>query len=486
MSSSDEHVEIINSIFKDLSLPKVPRYSLTPSATFPLPSSYNLHLLSTTTTLLSTLTPALLYSRRNNLEASSQPQVTLSPYQADAQYLCERLYSIDGIPSNTDRLLIGGLHATGGGGHVRIHDGFPNHRSGTLKLFGLPSDATREDVAATCLKYFSSIALETAAHEAGLPIYALRSPSEWSTHPQSAFTPSSPILLKSIPSSTSDKPYDLPPASRPLSGIRILDLSRVIAAPCAGKLLASFGADILWITSPNLPSLPVLDLEFSRGKRSIQLDLNDPADKDTLKGLVADCDVFLQSYRPGSLAAKGFSPEQLVKMNPNIICANLSAFGPDGPWAERRGFDSLVQTCTGMNYSEAEQRGDNLPALPLPCQALDHASGHLLATGICAALYHRSVKGGAYTVTVSLAATQKFLESMGRIPASTAFEGEKVTGPEGLPEEVFEEKQLEDGLGMMRYVKAAGRIEGVEVGWERMPGKLGRDKPEWLPRPAMS
>ncbi|KAK0382996.1 hypothetical protein NLU13_8912 [Sarocladium strictum] len=474
---------ILTQLFHSLSLPvPPPPFTLTPlSKPLPLPSSYNLPLLITTTTLLSSLTPALLLAHRNSL--SSPPQVTLDPLHAAALYSSERLYTLDGNPSVTDRILIGGLHPTGGNGHVRIHDGFPNHRSGALKLLGLPETATREDVTSACLTYPSSLALETAAHKAGLPIYALRSPAEWASHPQSSHTSSNPIILTALPSSPTTTPPPLPPADRCLSGIRILDLSRVVAAPSAGKHLASHGADILWITSPNLPDLPVLDVEFSRGKRSVSLDLTDARDKATLFDLVRSCDVFLQSYRPGSLAAKGFSPEELVRINPNIIYATLSAFGPDGPWAENRGFDSLVQTCTGMNYSEAEASGTGQPALPLPCQALDHGAGHLLASGICAALYHRATKGGAYKVEVSLAATQKFLESMGRIPGVEGFKVEKAEGQTSFPDEIFEERELQDGLGRMRYVKAAGSIEGAEVGWERMPGRRGRDKPEWLPRP---
>lgn len=474
--------KILTNIFKTLSLPlPLPPYTLTQtSSPLPLPSSYNLPLLITTTTLLSTLTPSLLLSHRNS---SPPTQITVSSIHAAAQYLSERLYTINNTPSNVDRILIGGLHPTGGNGHVRIHDGFPNHRSGALKLLGLPETASREDVTAACLTWPSSLALETAAHKAGLPIYALRSPDEWSSHPQSSHTSSSPILLTPIPSSSSSIPRPLPPSTRCLSGIRILDLSRVIAAPSAGKHLASHGADILWITSPTLPSLPVLDLEFSRGKRSIQLDLTKADDKDKLIELVKTADVLLQGYRPGSLAAKGFSAEELVEINPNLVYASLSAFGPEGPWAGRRGFDSLVQTCTGMNVSEAEAAGNGQPALPLPCQALDHGAGHLLASGICAALYHRATEGGAYKVEVSLAGTQKFLESMGRVPRDEGFKCEKVKGQESFPDEIFEEGELKDGLGRMRYVKSAAQIEGAEVGWDRMPGNLGRDKAEWLPRP---
>jgi crotonobetainyl-CoA:carnitine CoA-transferase CaiB-like acyl-CoA transferase len=272
-----------------------------------------------------------------------------------------------------------------------------------------------------------------------------------------------------------------PPSTRCLQGLRVLELTRVLAGPIAGRTLAAHGADVLWITSPRLPDLPALDKDTARGKRSIQLDLNDPDDMTRLRALVKEADVFLQSYRPTSLAARGLSPEELVKLNPNIIIANLSAFGTAGPWNERRGFDSLVQTCSGMNVSEASYFGhpNGAEAKPMPCQALDHASGYFLATGIAAAVYRRAKEGGAWRVDVSLAGTMKWLRSLGQMkPVGKEGEGGIVPRDEEVGGESMEER--ESGFGILRAVRHAARVEDREVGWVRMPGLLGGDEVKWL------
>lgn len=262
---------------------------------------------------------------------------------------------------------------------------------------------------------------------------ALRSFVEWDQHPQAkalAHTP--PVTLIKI--GDAPKREIAGTFSRPLDGIRVLDLSRVLAGPVAGRTLAGWvsrynclvmqdsrksipahGADVLLVTSPNLPALPHLDVETSLGKRTIQLDLTVPTDREVLKGLVKDADVFLQAYRPGGMEAKGFGAESLVAMRPGIVCANLTAWGWEGPWKDRRGvryispeiflrrfkwlspppmqFDSLVQTATGFNVAESEafnafegRKEGHVTPRPLPMQALDHTAGYLLAFGINAAL----------------------------------------------------------------------------------------------------
>ncbi|OAQ69511.1 CoA-transferase family III [Purpureocillium lilacinum] len=488
---------------------------------------------------------------------------------------------------------VGGLYATPlDGSAVRIHDALPNHARAALDLLGLGGDGpagagskskgkqhgtdgdskddeghgvgsvSREDIARRVALH-TSAQLEHLAHDtpSGAVLYALRSYKQWDAHPQAAHTPDTPILIRRIssPSSSSSGPKPLPPAPNPspspslssqqgdnhqqqnqqqqhhhphgcLSGLRVLELSRIIAAPTAGRTLAAHSASILWLTSPTLPSLPALDVDLSRGKRTIQLDLSDPAQRDTLHALVRDADVFIQGYRPGSLAARaGLSPEALARVNPHIVVANLSAFGPEGPWAGRRGFDSLVQTCTGMNVSEAAHRagrdddderghgsedhreedtgaadqqgghGTAPAALPMPCQALDHASGHLLASGICTALHRRATHGGAYTVDVSLAATARYLRSLGQYSRARGFtpaaEARRVRPPghahgqldgkpdnhnEGcaLPPELFETR--ESGLGTLTALRHSAAVEGRRVGWHVMPKPLGSDEPRWV------
>lgn len=252
-------------------------------------------------------------------------------------------------------------------------------------------------------------------------------------------------------------------------------MKQVIAAPLAGKTLALHGADVLWVTAPHLPDLPSLDQEFSRGKRSIQLDIRQDNDLRKFKDLVAKADVFLQSYRPGSLAKRGLSYEDLIAINPSLVYSTLSAYGPAGPWKNRRGFDSLVQTVSGMNATEAAAEGAGKPARVTPCQALDHAGGYLLAFGTMAALRRRMDQPGAYRVETSLAQAMKLLKGLGRLPASTLKEWDPVA-----PEEVEEYMQEHDSeLGHMRFIKHSGIIQGADGQWAKFPRPLGSDQPEW-------
>lgn len=220
-----------------------------------------------------------------------------------------------------------------------------------------------------------------------------------------------------------------------------------------------------------------MDRDFGRGKRTIQLDVHNAADKKRLFELIKTCDVLIQGFRPGSLAAYGLSTEELIEINPNIICANMLSFGPDGPWADRRGFDSVMQTCSGMNVSEAEHYGDSKRARPTPCQVLDHGGGYLLATGVCAALYRRAIDGGAYRVDVSLAGVMKYLRSLGQYEGKSGFVCPDIDSPEQI-KELLEVR--ESGFGELKAVRHSAMVEGYAPGWDLMPRRLGSDEAEWL------
>ena len=224
---------------------------------------------------------------------------------------------------------------------------------------------------AAALSTWRAADFEAAAAEAGLVVTMTRSLAEWDASPQGlAASRLLPVLIEKI----GDAPrMPLPPAAaRPLSGLRVLDLTRVIAGPVAGRTLAAHGADVLHISAAHLPSFDELVMDTGRGKRTAALDLRAPADCARLRDLAASADIFLQGYRPGAIAGHGFAPESLAALNPGIICVSLSAYGHLGPWAGRRGFDSLVQNANGMNDAEALAAREAKPR-PLPCQALDHA-----------------------------------------------------------------------------------------------------------------
>lgn len=442
-------------------------------------SSFKISHLAQSTIALSAQSAALINSIRNG---TAIRKVFIPLRHSCLQFHTEAYFTINGkLPPSTWGP-IGGLHATAdsANGYVRIHDNFPHHRLGALKLLGLEDGASREDVSRE-VKKWKKVEFEYAAHRNGLAVYALRSFDEWDALPQSKAIADFPIVIRKVNDSGSKSlPQTLKrDADRCLRGLRVVELSRVIAAPVAGNTLASHGADVLWVTSPNLPDLPSLDMNLSRGKRSIQLDLNKYDDKEKLRRLIEDADVFIQGYRPGSLAVRGFSAEDLVALKPGLIYANLSAFGPEGPWSERRGFDSLVQTATGMNVSEAEHFGEGAPARPMPCQALDHAAGYLLATGICTALYKRAIEGGSWEVHVSLAGVMKYLRSLGQYRGKSGFEHPNpAEALQDIPDEYFVEGDSD--FGLLNGLKPAPVVEGAMPGFDRMSRRLGSDEAEWL------
>lgn len=442
-----------------------------------LSSSYKVSHLAQSSIALSALASALNLSHHNS---TPFPAISVPLEHASAEFQTEQLYFLNGQPAENKWGPLGGLHKTKDG-YVRIHDNLINHRLALLKILGLPEDSTREEVVERILEW-KATALEQAGIENKAIIYALRSEDEWNATPQAKAVADFPISVKRI-SATGEPGYPshIPPrGDRCLRGLRVVELSRIIAAPVAGKTLAAHGADVLWVTSPTLPYTPITDIDVNRGKRRISINLSNPKDKEALLALIKDADVFLQSYRPGSIAQRGLSPSELIEIRPGLICANLAAWGLEGPWKANRGFDSMVQTASGLNVSEAQRFDPSgaTPAKTLPLQALDHASGYLLATGIAAAVYKRAVEGGSWQVDVTLAGTMKYLKSLGRLPGREGFgEGTK------LPKELLTDEMMEtreSGYGVLKAVRHSARVEGKMPGWDYMPQPAGVYEAKWL------
>jgi crotonobetainyl-CoA:carnitine CoA-transferase CaiB-like acyl-CoA transferase len=328
---------------------------------------------------------------------------------------------------------------------------------------------------AKALQGWTGFDLEDAAAEAGLCATAMRSFAEWDAHPQGQAVPAQPVVT--ITRIGDAPPQPLPPAARPLSGVRVLDLTRVIAGPVCGRTLAAHGADVLALASPNLPNFPRLIADTGRGKLSADLDLRDPAGRAALQGLLRDADVFLQGYRPGALARLGFAPEETARLRPGIVHVSLSAYGPVGPWSGRRGFDSLVQTASGFNHAEAEASGQTAPKA-LPCQALDHGSGYLLAFGAMTALHRRAIEGGSWLVEVSLARTGRWIRDLGRVPQGLAAPTPTRDATAGLMEET------DSGFGRLRAVRHAAMLADTPARWDRPCVPLGTHPAAW-PRQAI-
>ncbi|KAF5360363.1 hypothetical protein D9756_004621 [Leucocoprinus leucothites] len=378
------------------------------------------------------------------LRTGIRQDVSVDARHASLEFHSHSYYTLDGKSSPEVWDPIAGVYPTKDQSFVRIHTNFPHHRKGVLDILSLPDtpSVTKAQVS-SALAQWNAEEFESVAISRGMCVSAYRTFEEWDKHPHAqTLVGKPPVSVVRI----GDAPKRVFSGNNtnPLSGVRVLDLSRVLAGPVAGRALAAHGTDTLLITSPKLPALPGLDVDTSRGKRTTQLDLTQSNDRDTLKHLVSEADVFLQAYRPGGLAAKGFSAEELNKMKPGIISANLCAWGWEGVWKDRRGFDSLVQTGTGFNHAEAQAYHEYshpsesiphpLPPRPFPYQVLDYAGGYLLAFGIITALCKSITEGGSWEVRVSLAGVAQYLRSLGRIAPEIAFGEGKALPPKLTPE----------------------------------------------------
>ncbi|KAE9402336.1 CoA-transferase family III [Gymnopus androsaceus JB14] len=398
-------------------------------------SSFKIGSAAQTTIGLAGLSAAHFHELRTGVKQT----VKVDARHAVLEFRSEAYYTLDQQVPGSIWDSIAGLYKTKDSNFIRVHTNFPHHRHGILNLLNLPDSpqTTRAQVQEAFMQW-NAEDFEDKAAESGMCAFALRTFAGWDQHPQA-------LALKNTPPVTVTKIGEAPKRTLdnssqhnikyPLENVKVLDLSRVLAGPVAGRTLAAHGADVLLVTSPNLPALPNIDVDTSRGKRTTQLDLTCSEDRENLQRLVGDADVFLQAYRPGALDSKGFGVQKLLEMNGGrrehgIVCANLCAWGWEGPWGNRRGFDSLVQTATGFNAAEAQAYNEyqgTSPSLPqpkpFPVQALDHAAGYLLACGVNVALCKTITEGGSWEVRVSLAAVGQWLRSLGRISPEIAFGG---------------------------------------------------------------
>jgi len=392
--------------------------------------------------------------------------VAVAMRDAAIEFRSERYLRIDDGPAPELWDAIAGLYRCRDG-WVRIHTNFPHHRDGILALLGIAHD--RAAVAAALAKR-DALAFEAEAAAAGLVVAALREMKDWDASAAGRGVAAEPLVA--VECIAEGPPMPLPAAARPLAGLRVLELTRIIAGPVAGRLLAAHGAEVLHVTAPHLPQVEPLVIDTGRGKRSTFLDLRKPQDAARFLGLVAGADVVLQSYRPGALDRLGLGAEALAARRPGLIHASLSAYGFTGPWAGRRGFDSLVQTATGLNRAEADAAGSAEPKA-LPAQALDHAGGTLLALGILVALLRRMDQGGSFRVRVSLARTALWLRSLPRLT-----DGFSAADP-GLEDVRDLLDTVPSPYGRLTLVRHAARLSATPAHWARPPVRLGTDAAVW-------
>jgi len=434
-----------------------------------LPSVHRVGALATATIAATGLAAAEF----RRLRSGARQHVSVQMRHALAAFRSERYLRIDDAPPPL-RDPVTGFYETGDGRWIQLHTNFAHHLQGVLRVLGCAND--RAAVAAA-IRGWEGVTLDSTLADAGLCAALIRSPDEWAALEQAKAIGRLPLFeIERIGAAPPELPRQLERGAgidRPLAGVRVLDLSRIIAGPVAGRALAHHGADVLMINGPHLPNIAPLVIDNGRGKRSALVDLRDAAGRDTLRSLARDADVFLQAYRPGALAARGFGPDELARMRPGIVYVSVCAYGYTGPWAQRRGFDSLVQSASGIAWAERAAAGDAQPR-HLPCQALDHATGYLAAFGAMVALARRATEGGSWHVKVSLAQTGRWLQSFGLLP-----DGQRA--PELSLEDVRDcVATVSSEFGRVLAVQPAEQMEQTPAFYALPPSRIGADHATWL------
>lgn len=345
------------------------------------------------------------------LRAGRGQAVRVAPRAAAASLKSSAYATLDGAPAKIWDPLTG-HYRTRDGRHIFLHTNHPHHRAAALHLARATGDA-RADLSAA-VATLDAVAFETAL-AAGDGIGAVvRTRDEWAASPHGQALAALPLF--EIEKIGEAPPAPLPDAARPLAGLRVLDLTRVLAGPAAGRMLAEHGAEVLHPTAPHIPYQTELLYDTGPGKRCAWLDLDTQDGPAALRDLVTRADVFLQSYRPEALAKRGFGAEALAKRRPGIVVTTLSAYGHAGPWAWRRGFDSVVQNAMGLAALNSSLDAPK----NMPVQALDYIGGYLAALGTILALTRRAGEGGSWRVRVSLAQVAHWLAGLGTIDARGA------------------------------------------------------------------
>lgn len=379
-----------------------------------------------------------------------------APVRLDAAHVglaarSERYVRLDGRPVGLGFAPLSRFWRTADG-WLRLHGNYPHHRAAAASVLG--SDDV--DTVAAAAARWRAVELESAVVAAGGAAAAVRTPGEWASSPQGRAVAGLPLLeLRRVSDGAPRRPA--------LRGLRVLDLTRVIAGPVATRVLASHGADVLRVDGPRQPDVREGLLDTGVGKRHVVLDLAAAQDRTTVEELLPEADVVVQGYRPGALDAFGVDPAALAQRHPHLVVVRLSAWGSAGPWAHRRGFDSLVQAATGI----ATVCGTPEEPGVLPAQALDHATGYLAAATVLAALVRQRAEGGGWYGELSLAQTARELLAAPR----------DASGPGPAPDPERYLQTLPSADGDVTVVAPPGSPP-----WTSAAVLPPLAAPEWLPR----
>ena len=350
-------------------------------------------------------------------------------------------------------------------GWIRLHTNAPHHRAAAERVLGKAAD--RIEMAAYVAKW-KAAELEQAIVDEGGCAAQMRSWQAWQSHPQGLAVNAEALVQRQTDDTTCVKPW-LGSVARPLAGIKVLDLTRVLAGPVASRFLAGLGADVLRIDSPTW-SEPGVVPEMTLGKRCARLDLKSPEGRQVFENLLKDADILFHGYRADALEQLGYTASALQTLAPGLIDVSLNAYGWSGPWRNRRGFDSLVQMSSGIADAGMAWKQADKP-VPLPLQALDHATGYLMAASAVQALSERLKSGRGGSARLSLARTAKLLVEAGQLPEQPALRAEELSD-QGLVVE-------QTAWGQAHRLLAPVTISGTPLQWDLPAGELGSHRAQW-------
>jgi crotonobetainyl-CoA:carnitine CoA-transferase CaiB-like acyl-CoA transferase len=382
-----------------------------------------------------------------------------------------------GTPGARPADLGGGLRAVASGvmrtkdeRWIFLHPSFPESTRRLQAVVGNPK--TREEAVAAVAQW-NALDLETAIAEARACAGIARTPEEWDASEQGRVLAGRPVVEITKIADSPPEPFWKGPFAKegdmPLSGVRALDLTRVLAGPTCARTLAQYGAEVLYLASPNLPASTNFLPDTNHGKISAWCDLDTEDGKAALRALVKQADVFSQGYRAGALDKRGFSPLALAEMRPGIICTAINAYGHEGPWRHRAGWEQLAQTVTGMSYLHGQHIGAEEPTLQ-PGAVTDYGTGLMAAFGTLVALHRRALYGGSYMVRVSLSQTSMWIRKLGvqdeaRLDATVAPHADEVKS--------WLIRTENGGWGPMSHLRPAVRLSATPARWKRPVVKLG-------------
>ena len=356
-----------------------------------------------------------------------------------------------------------GRYRCGDGRWIHLHGGFPTLADRLADLLGLGPDAAEESIAAATARRESATLEDAIAERSGCSAI-IRSEDEWRRHPQGQMVHSWPTVVHTGAGVAASGRWEPSPV-RPLSGLRVLDLTRVLAGPSCGRTLAAFGADVLHVRGPNVPVVPAFVIDTGHGKRQAHCDFSDASQLEALRCVALDADVVVQGYRPGVVARFGLDEESLRSDGFAGVFGSVSAFGHEGPWSDRAGWEQLAQSTSGLCLDPI---GNDKPTM-LPCAATDYTTGFAMAAGVMDALDASLDVGSAQRVDASLCQTAAWILRVGRLE-------DGATSPGGFRPELL---RSETGFGVVEHLGPCVSVDGIDVGWDRVTTPLGDGVMTW-------